>query len=119
LWLTPQRTFHKQPDEHMPIRDSKQAKEMGKKSGEVRRKKAAERATVQKRKQSAERLRREGMTILEAMKLWPEFNADTWTHWKAFLKALFGLPLPERLNSKRSHTTRDVRRRAVGSTRHG
>ena len=60
--------------------DSARARELGKKSGEARRR-------------QAEQLHRENATIIEAMQLWPEFSAPSWDPWKAFLRALFGLPL--------------------------
>ena len=89
--------------------DKKRAKELGKKSGEVRRKKAAERRTTQQRKKTASTLHRQSMDIIQAMELWPEFSADSWDGWRAFLKALFGLPLSDTdREAFASHTARDA-----------
>lgn len=77
--------------EHMTL-DKKRAKEPGQISGEV---KAAERQSTQRRKQQAVTLHREGMTILEAMELWPELAADSWAPWRTFFRVLVGLPLSD------------------------
>jgi hypothetical protein len=75
--------------------DRKRARELAKKSAAVRKRKAEERRQSKRRKQQAARLHRQSMTIIDALSLWPEFDAPSWDAWKAFLKALFGLPLSE------------------------
>jgi hypothetical protein len=93
--------------------DSKTAREMGKKSGVVRRRMAEERKTAQKQQKRAQKLHREGMTILEAMDLWPEFKSESWDAWRTFLKSVFGLPLSEsEQETFVAHTRREARKQA-------
>ena len=75
------------------ILDSKRARELGKKSAEVRRKKAQKRNQERKQHQAAQDLARKDMNILEAMDLWPDFQDTSWDAWKAFLAACFGFSL--------------------------
>lgn len=76
--------------QHRPgMFDSESAKVAAQKSAETRRRKAAER----KAKKSAAAVLRRGMTILDALDLWPEFRRSSWGKWRAFLASLFGLPL--------------------------
>jgi hypothetical protein len=35
----------------------------------------------------------EAVTILDFMRLWPQFEQPSWRPWKSFLSALFGLPM--------------------------
>jgi hypothetical protein len=89
----------------MPIRDSKQARELARKSAEVRRKKAEERRVKVKTRKRSAQLARQNMSILEAMALWSEFRGASWSAWRVFLRALFGTRIhDEELTTFRTHT---------------
>ena len=90
------------------ILDSKRARELGKKSAEVRRKKAQKRNQERKQHQAAQDLARKDMNILQAMELWPDFQDTSWDAWKAFLTACFGLSLGPLGPSRRFRPTQGV-----------
>jgi hypothetical protein len=89
----------------MPIKSTADAKRLARLSAEARAKKAQERGALREVKKRASRLAREQMSVLEAMDLWPEFRGDSWAAWRVFLRALFGITIPdEELTTFRTHT---------------
>jgi hypothetical protein len=70
---------------------------MGRLSAAARRAKADERAAQRVVETDAYRLRREGLSVEQAIRrFWPELSAPSWRGWHVVLRALLGLTIPER-----------------------